>query len=187
MPYNYYGSTTLSETKRRRSDPVLWQKPLYQQKCQRGKVATQTTPQKSSIKQQLRTDLGRSVENSFCLSKCQISNLSTSFIDAVRLAKISFPAPMGKRVNDNEFCDSQQVTSSFWKWKTRWSSVSMDRITICIHYFLKSNYVHTSSRKSRKIKPVKLLKKGTQRYNGQLYNFTQWFYRHNGKRDIKPC
>ena len=36
-------------------------KALYQQKCQRGKVTTQTTPQKSSIKQQLRTDLGRSV------------------------------------------------------------------------------------------------------------------------------
>ena len=49
------------KTKRRRSDPVLWQKPLYQQKCQRRKVTTQTTPQKSSIKQQLRADLGRSV------------------------------------------------------------------------------------------------------------------------------
>ena len=50
-----------SQTKRRRSDPVLWQKPLHQQKCEKGKVTTQTTPQKSSIKQQLRTDLGRSV------------------------------------------------------------------------------------------------------------------------------
>ena len=49
------------KTKRRRSDPVLWQKPLHQQKCQKGKVTTQTTPQKSSIKQQLRSDLGRSV------------------------------------------------------------------------------------------------------------------------------
>ena len=48
-------------TKRRRYDPVLWQKPLHQQKCQKGKVTTQTTPQKSSIKQRLRTDLGRSV------------------------------------------------------------------------------------------------------------------------------
>ena len=48
-------------TKRRRSDPVLWQKPLHQQKCQMGKVTTQTTLQKSLIKQQLRTDLGRSV------------------------------------------------------------------------------------------------------------------------------
>ena len=36
-------------------------KPIHQQKCQKGKVTTQTTPQKSSIKQQLRTDLGRSV------------------------------------------------------------------------------------------------------------------------------
>ena len=34
------------KTKRRRSDPVLWQKPLHQQKCQKGKVTTQTTPQK---------------------------------------------------------------------------------------------------------------------------------------------
>ena len=50
-----------TKTKRRRSDPVLWQKPLHQQKYQKGKVTTQTTPQKSSIKQQLRTDLGRSV------------------------------------------------------------------------------------------------------------------------------
>ena len=48
-------------TKRRRSDSVLWIKPLHQQKCQKGKVTTKTMPQKSSIKQQLRTDLGRSV------------------------------------------------------------------------------------------------------------------------------
>ena len=47
--------------KRKRSDSVLWQKPLHQQQCQKGKVTTQTTPQKSSIKQRLRTDLGRSV------------------------------------------------------------------------------------------------------------------------------
>ena len=52
---------TYRKTKRRRSDPVLWQKPLHQQKCQKGKVTTQTTSQKSSIKQQLRTDLRRSV------------------------------------------------------------------------------------------------------------------------------
>ena len=57
--YMYWGKTF--KTKRRRSDPVLWQKPLHQQKCQKGKVTTQTTPQKCSIKQQLRTDLGRSV------------------------------------------------------------------------------------------------------------------------------
>ena len=36
-------------------------KPLHQQKCQKGKVTTQTTPQKSSITQWLWTDLGRSV------------------------------------------------------------------------------------------------------------------------------
>ena len=37
------------QTKRRRSDPVLWQKPLHQQKCQKGKVTTQTPPQKSYV------------------------------------------------------------------------------------------------------------------------------------------
>ena len=52
---------SLLKRKRKRSDSVLWQKPLHQQKCQKGKVTTQTTPQKSSIKQRLRTDLGRSV------------------------------------------------------------------------------------------------------------------------------
>ena len=35
--------------------------PIHQQKCQKGKVTTQTTSQKSSITQWLRTDLGRSV------------------------------------------------------------------------------------------------------------------------------
>ena len=50
-----------TKTKRRRSDPVLWHKPLHQHKYQKGKVITQTTSQKSSIKQRLRTDLGRSV------------------------------------------------------------------------------------------------------------------------------
>ena len=50
-----------AKRKRKRSDSVLWQKPLHQQQCQKGKVTTQTTPQKSSIKQRLRTDLGRSV------------------------------------------------------------------------------------------------------------------------------
>ena len=54
-------SILLTKRKRKRSDSVLWQKPLHQQKCQKGKVTTQTTPQKSSIKQRLRTDLGRSV------------------------------------------------------------------------------------------------------------------------------
>ena len=32
--------------KRKRSDSDLWQKPLHQKKCQKGKVTTQTTPQK---------------------------------------------------------------------------------------------------------------------------------------------
>ena len=48
-----YNPAIVLKTKRRRSDPVLWQKPLYQQKCQRGKVATQTTQQKGSIKQKI--------------------------------------------------------------------------------------------------------------------------------------
>ena len=55
----YFGKHVLKT--KRRSDSVLWQKPLYQQKCQKGKVKTRTTQQKSSIKQRLRTDLGRSV------------------------------------------------------------------------------------------------------------------------------
>ena len=46
--------------KRKRSDSVLWQKPLHQQKCQKGKETTQTTLQKSTITQRLGTDLGRS-------------------------------------------------------------------------------------------------------------------------------
>ena len=51
----------IHERKGKRSDSVLWQKPLHQQKCQKGTVTTQTTPQKSSITQRLRSDLGRSV------------------------------------------------------------------------------------------------------------------------------
>ena len=35
-----------SKRKRKRSDSVLWQKPLHQQKCQKGKITTQTMPQK---------------------------------------------------------------------------------------------------------------------------------------------
>ena len=46
--------------KRRRSDPVLLQNPLYQQKIQKPKDNTQTPP-KPSITQRLRTDLERSV------------------------------------------------------------------------------------------------------------------------------
>ena len=33
--------------------------PLHKQKCQKGKIATQTTPEKCSISERLRTDLGR--------------------------------------------------------------------------------------------------------------------------------
>ena len=54
-------STRFIVTKKKRSDSVLWQKPLLQQKCQNGKVTTQTTPQKSSITQRFRADSGRSV------------------------------------------------------------------------------------------------------------------------------
>ena len=60
-------SSSLWKTKRRRSDPVLWQKSLHQQKCQKSKVTAQTTPQKSSIKQQLRTDCER--QNTYYLPK----------------------------------------------------------------------------------------------------------------------
>ena len=61
LTYQRKDPKILVKRKRKRSDSVLWQKPLHQQKCQKGKVTTQTTPQKSSIKQRLRTDLGRSV------------------------------------------------------------------------------------------------------------------------------
>ena len=47
--------------KRKRSDSVLWQKPLHQQKCQKGKVTTQTNATKKFDYTALRTDLGRSV------------------------------------------------------------------------------------------------------------------------------
>ena len=45
---------------RRRSDSVLWQKPLYQQKIRKSIDNTKTKP-KSLITQRLRTDLGRSI------------------------------------------------------------------------------------------------------------------------------
>ena len=45
--------------KRKRSDPVLWRKPLHQQKCQKGKVTTQTIQQKkfdyTAVADRLRT------------------------------------------------------------------------------------------------------------------------------------
>ena len=46
------------KTKRKRSDSVLWLKPLHQQKCQKGKVTTPTEPQKfdyTAIADRLRT------------------------------------------------------------------------------------------------------------------------------------
>ena len=46
--------------KKRRSDSVLWQNPLYQQKIRKPKDNTETPP-KTSITQRLQTDLGRSV------------------------------------------------------------------------------------------------------------------------------
>ena len=44
--------------KRKKSDLVLWQKPLHQQTYQKGKVTTQTTPKKfdyTAIADRLRT------------------------------------------------------------------------------------------------------------------------------------
>ena len=57
----YTSFFNLSERKRTKSDSVLWQKPIHQQKCHKGKVTTQTTPQKCPITQRLLTDLERSV------------------------------------------------------------------------------------------------------------------------------
>ena len=51
---------TFIERKRKRSDSVLWQKPLYQQKCEKRQHDNTKTSPKSSITQRLRTDLGRS-------------------------------------------------------------------------------------------------------------------------------
>ena len=47
--------------KRRRSDPVLWQKPPIPTENSKTKGQHTQTPPKTSITQQLRTDLGRSV------------------------------------------------------------------------------------------------------------------------------
>ena len=40
--------------KGKRSDSILWQKSLHQQKWQKGKVTTQTNATKSSITERLR-------------------------------------------------------------------------------------------------------------------------------------
>ena len=61
--FNFYQSldkTMKVRRKRRRSDPVIWQNPLYQQKIRKPKDNTQTPPN-TSITRWLRTDLGRSV------------------------------------------------------------------------------------------------------------------------------
>ena len=60
-----FGMHIVIREKRKKSESVLWQKPLYQQNCQKSKVTTQTTTIKSSITQRLRTDL----ENPFKWSK----------------------------------------------------------------------------------------------------------------------
>ena len=51
----------LTKTKRRRSDPVPMTKAPTPTEMSKGQSDNPTTPQKGSIKQQLRTDLGRSV------------------------------------------------------------------------------------------------------------------------------
>ena len=53
-------TSLIDDIPRKRSDSVLWQNPLYHQKIRKLKDNTQT-PQKTSITQRLRTDLGRSV------------------------------------------------------------------------------------------------------------------------------
>ena len=51
-----------AKRKRKWSDSVLWQKPLYlQKKIQQASWQHRTTPTKTSIAQRLRTDLGRSI------------------------------------------------------------------------------------------------------------------------------
>ena len=49
---------TCSKRKRKRSDSILWQKPLHQQKCQKGKVTTQQHTKKfdyTAVADRLRT------------------------------------------------------------------------------------------------------------------------------------
>ena len=83
------------KTKRRRSDSVLLQKPLYPRKCQKGKVKTQTAPQKSSIKQRLRPDLGRSVG----------VTTATQLVWFTRFSGPNLPTPRNSRVIENKNMD----------------------------------------------------------------------------------
>ena len=44
--YNYTSLYISLIEKRKRSDSILWQKPLHQQQCQKGKITARTMPQK---------------------------------------------------------------------------------------------------------------------------------------------
>ena len=60
VKFNMMTTKSLTIRRRKRSDSVLWQKPLHLLKNPKGKVTTQKTPSKTSLTQRLRTDLGRS-------------------------------------------------------------------------------------------------------------------------------
>ena len=53
----------------------ITKEPIYQQKCQKDKLTTQTKPQKSSITQRLRTDWGRSDVNTTATELVWLSGL----------------------------------------------------------------------------------------------------------------
>ena len=74
--------------KRKRSDSVIWQKPLHQQICQKGQMTTQTTPQKSSITERLRTGWGRSVG----------VTMATQLVWLIWFTGPTFPPPRNSRV-----------------------------------------------------------------------------------------
>ena len=90
--------------KRRRSDPVLWQEPLHQQKCQKGKVTTQTTPQKCSIKQQLRTDLGRSVEVTAATQLVWLTWFTGQPFHSPKQTKVNFVSQTSILCHKRQFC-----------------------------------------------------------------------------------
>ena len=111
MPIYYITSksylyTLYIKRKRKRSDSVLWQKPLHQQKCQKGKVTTQTTPKKSSIKQRLRTDLGRSVGVTAATQLVWLTGLrlKLNYFSLVRRPEVNLVISVSSLVFSFQFC-----------------------------------------------------------------------------------
>ena len=82
FPGNDENSKIVTQDKKDKNLTLSYGKsPLHQQKCLKGKLTTQTKPQKSSITQRLRTDLGQSVGVTTAIQLCGLPvygpNLST--------------------------------------------------------------------------------------------------------------